>query len=778
MIDGKISGFGETERLVIRGGSIREVSLALGRAMKEETLRVLTKLWEGVDDEKKKKGLDEAKKKLEQLRAFVDEKRFLIEGEDRLDNFFEALEGYCEGSAISLEEGAFLQMEMEAGCQSFLVQDVETGTIRFLHSEEDIGPIFGEDSYGYKWVEMKVGTKEISFFAYPGLCGWGPAFGINKTTGMVQVVDDLIIKPTFDSGVIWANAIAFMTLDVGRIELVKEMMQQMEGIEGEKFWGGYAIHLVESGVTPLLRSLEFGVDKMKLLEPLKQGGQLVVAQDNCPLDQDIRVYSRAGYPTCESWWSEKDAQLYVEMDERLKNLRGLADLDWQDKNEQESIDMALKILADPSGNIGRYVDEKNGGYLYFSSGFPNKSMVAHFVGVIEGRDIYFLVGKERPEPIAGREYQLEVGVDYKYQLGKIWEMADEKKKEFDQKKRAMQQKYPWLFLTRPYTIDLIFDVTEDDEADERELAAGQDTMETANEIVKALKLMGHRVNLVAVNEENYKKILPELEGEVVFNQVEEDELGVEVLKELERLGKIATGVDSEGFALSWDKSKIKELLIEADVPTPKYFVVKEGEEVVNPGLEYPLFVKAADDHGSLSINENSLVKNEKELQDQVAWIMETIGGGALVEEYIDGRELGVTVLGNGEKMEVLPAKEIIFGEEFVDKPQIVTYEAKWETKSADYAGTSKMACPAELTQAEREVIDMAVRKSSEVLKVQDYARFDIRLRDGVPYIIDYNANPAIGPHDASALPAKVFGLSYPEMIAAIVAVAVGREKKK
>ena len=107
-------------------------------------------------------------------------------------------------------------------------------------------------------------------------------------------------------------------------------------------------------------------------------------------------------------------------------------------------------------------------------------------------------------------------------------------------------------------------------------------------------------------------------------------------------------------------------------------------------------------------------------------------------------------------------------------PKIITYKAKWDLGSFEYLGSNVMDCPALLEEHELVAIENAVRKSCIALEVRDYARFDVRMRKGVPYIIDYNANPAIGSKDASALPAKRFGLSYSEFIGAIVAVAAQR----
>lgn len=342
----------------------------------------------------------------------------------------------------------------------------------------------------------------------------------------------------------------------------------------------------------------------------------------------------------------------------------------------------------------------------------------------------------------------------------------------------LKDQYPWLFSTSPLSIDIIYDLYEPEEDDDpREIAAIQDTINTAKKLLQALEQTGNKVTLSAVGHSNFEHIIPTLSGDIVFNQVEEDELGLKVLKLLEHLNKPVTGVDSQGWLLSWNKENIKYSLIKADVPTPKHFVTNIDQVSKLTDLQYPLFVKAANDHGSLSINQNSVTNDFEQLTKQVAWIEKTIGGDSLVEEYIDGRELYVTILGNDQEAVVLPPEEIVFGKEFDDRPKIVTYQAKWEQGSLDYQGTDNVVCPIELTDKEMEEIEKAVRLASTALKVRDYARFDIRLKNNTPYIIDYNANPGISPEDPSTLPAKVFGLDYPQFISSIANISLNRFKK-
>ncbi len=324
---------------------------------------------------------------------------------------------------------------------------------------------------------------------------------------------------------------------------------------------------------------------------------------------------------------------------------------------------------------------------------------------------------------------------------------------------------------KPHSVDLIYDT--DDETlniNDRESSAGQDTINIANEIFEALVSSGYKVKIFPITNHNFTKILKTLDGDIVFNQVEEDVLGFKVLKELEKLGKPVTGIGSIGYKISWQKDKVKKILAKENIPTPKYFITNPEKKLNTKSLSYPLFVKAADDHGSLSITNNSYVTNENELIRQIKWIKETIGGNSLVEEHIKGRELGVTILGNDNNSIVLPIKETVFSKNKISRTNIITYDTKWKENSKDW-NTTKDICPAKLKPIEVRAIEKVVLDASRALYARDYTRFDVILADK-PYIIDYNPNPGIGMnYNATTLSAKVYGLSYPEFISKIVEVA-------
>lgn len=278
--------------------------------------------------------------------------------------------------------------------------------------------------------------------------------------------------------------------------------------------------------------------------------------------------------------------------------------------------------------------------------------------------------------------------------------------------------------SKPRSVDLIYDT--DDEVistNERESTAGQDTVNIANELFEALMSSGYKVNLFPITSKNYIETVTNLKSDIVFNQIEEDILGFKVLQLLEKLGKPTTGIGSVGYKISWQKDKVKEILMKKNIPTPKYFITNPRKKLNIKNLHYPLFVKAADDHGSLSITNNSYVTNKSELVKQIKWIKETIGGNSLVEEHIDGRELSVTVLGNDNNSIILPIKEITFKRDKTNKPKIVTYNIKWKENSADW-NTTKDICPAQLKSTEVRAIEKVVLDASHALGARDYTRFE------------------------------------------------------
>ncbi|MBU1537489.1 ATP-grasp domain-containing protein, partial [Myxococcota bacterium] len=217
----------------------------------------------------------------------------------------------------------------------------------------------------------------------------------------------------------------------------------------------------------------------------------------------------------------------------------------------------------------------------------------------------------------------------------------------------------------------------------------------------------------------------------------------------------------------------KAYLAAHGVPTPAYRSVAPGEDAsVCSGLEFPLFVKPRSEDASLGIGMNSRVTSTTELAERIAYIHRTYGQDALVEQFIAGREFNVALVGNNPSV-VLPISEIIFDSRLT--VPIVTYEGKWQEDSDQYTGTLPR-CPAPLEPHEEAVLHKVAKRAYDLCGLQDYGRVDIRMEDGVPFVLEVNANPDISPEAGLARSARIAGIPYDQLIRRIVEYALSRRK--
>ncbi|MEM2876291.1 MAG: ATP-grasp domain-containing protein [Candidatus Bathyarchaeia archaeon] len=240
---------------------------------------------------------------------------------------------------------------------------------------------------------------------------------------------------------------------------------------------------------------------------------------------------------------------------------------------------------------------------------------------------------------------------------------------------------------------------------------------------------------------------------------------------LELLGIPYTGSPPLTLGLCQDKSLTKDILKANEIPTPKYRVLSSLENWRGE-IDYPLFVKPLREDASLGISRESFVRGYLELKNRVEYINKRYMQPALVEEYVEGRELNVAVFGN-EEPTILPISEILF--DFVDEPRIVDYSAKWLRESDEYRKT-KPVCPAKLEQPTEEVVERVAVKSYRVLGCRDYARVDIRLKGNIPYVLEVNPNPDISPDAGFARSLKAAGISYEEFVKTVLSFALERKK--
>ncbi|MEM3018735.1 MAG: ATP-grasp domain-containing protein [Candidatus Bathyarchaeia archaeon] len=263
------------------------------------------------------------------------------------------------------------------------------------------------------------------------------------------------------------------------------------------------------------------------------------------------------------------------------------------------------------------------------------------------------------------------------------------------------------------------------------------------------------------------------EPDVVVNLCEgafgDSHLAMNVPSILELLRIPYTGSTPLTLGITQDKGLTKDILKAKGIPTPGYEILRSFSEW-RGSLDYPLFVKPLMEDASLGISRKSYVRNEEELRRQVAYVNERYRQPAIVEEYIAGRELNVAILGNDEP-EVLPISEIIFG--FSEEPRIVDYAAKWFKDSEEYRKTVPI-CPAGLEAAIKNRVEAVALEAYRSLYCRDYARVDIRLKDGTPYVLEVNANPDIAPEVGFARSLKAAGISFEEFVGRIIAFALER----
>jgi len=263
---------------------------------------------------------------------------------------------------------------------------------------------------------------------------------------------------------------------------------------------------------------------------------------------------------------------------------------------------------------------------------------------------------------------------------------------------------------------------------------------------------------------------------VVFNLFEgfegRPETEAAVAGMLAELGLAYTGCPPAALALALDKAKTKAILEANALPTPR-FQVMTPDSVPAFQLRYPCIVKPVAEDASHGLSEDSVVANAAALEKQVRKISEQYSGHALVEEFLDGREYNITVLGNREPF-ALPSSEIVFTLA-PGRPRILTFWAKWEPRSAYYKSSAPV-CPADVDDLTRQRIATSAVAAYKLLGCAGYARVDFRASaDGIPQIIEVNPNPDLTPGYGVAMQAEAAGMSYPQVIDRILEFALERK---
>lgn len=312
----------------------------------------------------------------------------------------------------------------------------------------------------------------------------------------------------------------------------------------------------------------------------------------------------------------------------------------------------------------------------------------------------------------------------------------------------------------------------------------EDLTEVGNAVKRVLEAAGHKAIFFDVNEKTFEE-LRKSDIDMAFNVCERFNgsslFEPHIASMLELLNIPYTGSGPLTLATCINKVRVKEILMHHGILTPNYQVFYSRNKKIDPELKFPLIVKPVCMDNSIGITADAVVNNEEELRSKVSYILRTYDQPALVEEFIDGKEITVGVLGNGRNSSILPISEVSFKNWPEDESKVYSYEAKWLKDSDEWKGVS-IDCPANVPKYQEYRIKRTALQVYNVLGCRDYGRIDFRLsKDGVPYVLEMNPNPGISPFisegeqpDLIPFASQKAGLSYDELIMKIFNEALER----
>lgn len=301
---------------------------------------------------------------------------------------------------------------------------------------------------------------------------------------------------------------------------------------------------------------------------------------------------------------------------------------------------------------------------------------------------------------------------------------------------------------------------------------------TEYDVVSTLRKLGHEVYPLGVKSDLgvIRTAIEEWRPHIAFNLLEEfDGVSVydqNVVSYLELLHVPYTGCNPRGLMLARDKALTKKVLSYHRIPYPDFMVVPQGRNVKRPKeLAFPLIVKSISEEASLGISQASIVVDDEKLKERVAFIHHSIGTGALVERYIEGREFYVGIMGNGH-LQVLPVWELIMDKLPEDARRIATQRVKWSRTYQDkYGITSEEA--KNLPDGKAEEIQHLAKRVYRALGLSGYARIDVRMdAEGKVYVLEANPNPQIAHDEDFADSAEKADYSYKDLLQELLNVGL------
>ncbi len=301
---------------------------------------------------------------------------------------------------------------------------------------------------------------------------------------------------------------------------------------------------------------------------------------------------------------------------------------------------------------------------------------------------------------------------------------------------------------------------------------------TEYDVVSTLRNLGHEVQVVGVNDDLgvIRRAIDGFHPHIAFNLTEEFHgeaiYDQHVVSYLELMRMPYTGCNPRGLMLAHDKGLCRKILAYHRVNGPRFVVYPMHRKIHPPTrLKYPLFVKSQVEDASLGISQASVVEDEEKLRERVSFVHERIGTDAIVEEYIEGRELYIGILGN-QRLRTFPVWEMVFRKIPEGTKRIATAKAKWDAAYQERMGIDIQAAE----NLAPEVVDRISRMAKRVYRIlglSGYARLDLRLdpEDRI-HLIEVNPNPDLAYDDLLAESAQQAGMDYPTLLTRILSLGL------
>jgi D-alanine-D-alanine ligase len=324
-------------------------------------------------------------------------------------------------------------------------------------------------------------------------------------------------------------------------------------------------------------------------------------------------------------------------------------------------------------------------------------------------------------------------------------------------------------------------VDEDDSSpagDKTPVTRTLDKKEVEEEVADALTKQGHEAVMHELDgTAKSLTALTRIDCDLVFNLTEsfadDDTADFKIAAFLDLIGKRYTGSGTHGLMLAQDKAIAKKIFAFHGIHTPVFAKSFRGRLDFSHDLQFPVIVKPAREDGSIGIEFSAVVSSIRELMERMDWLHAHFDSPVLIEEYIDGRELYVGVLGN-DKPEALPIVELDLSKLPDGTPRIAAAEVKWGKGTQAYRDTKSMI-PTDISEETVLTVQQTAVAAYQALELRDYGRVDMRLQaDGHVHVIEVNPNPWLSSRAELAMAARKSGRSYSELVAEIVELAMAR----